>query len=321
MIPLLVLVLFAAMGAVGYRALRSSNSRAPLAVAARLDRYGISGTMDVGRSDHPREDEGPGAGITAVVERIFGGGKYARNVQRKLERADLKMTRAEFMTVNFATVLAGGALGLLLHGFLGMLVLGAVGTAGPNLYLNRKVKRRQKKFIEQLADLAQMMSNSMRAGFSILQSMELVGREAAEPAATEFERVVTEVKLGLTIDAALDHMLERMPSEDLGLMIIAINVQRVVGGNLAEILMVISNTIRQRVRFQRDLQALTAQARYSSYIITALPVAVAVAINFLDPSYESMLYTSTLGYFMIAASLTMLSIGFFILNKIASIEV
>lgn len=321
MIPLLVVVLFAAMGAVSYRAVRRSNSRIPLAVAARLDRYGMGGTVAIGRVESPSQGNGAGGAITSVVERLFGGGRYAQKVQLKLERADLKMTRAEFMTINFGTILAGGALGLIFHGFLGMLALGAVGTVAPNLYLNRKVKRRQKKFIEQLSDLAQMMGNSMRAGFSILQSMELVGREAAEPAATEFERVVTEVKLGLTVDAALDHMLERMPSEDLGLMIIAINVQRVVGGNLAEILMVISNTIRQRVRFQRDLQALTAQARYSSYIITALPVAVAVAINFLDPSYESMLYKSTLGYLMIAASVTMLSIGFFILNKIATIEV
>jgi tight adherence protein B len=320
-IPLLVLVLFAAMGAVGYRAVRGSNSRVPLAVAARLDRYGIGGTVDIGRVDAPSEGNGAAVAITSLVERLFGRGKYAQKVQLKLERADLKMTRAEFMTINFGTVLVGGALGLLLHGFLGMLALGTIGTVAPNLYLGRKVKRRQKKFIEQLSDLAQMMGNSMRAGFSILQSMELVGREAAEPASTEFERVVTEVKLGLTVDTALDHMLERMPSEDLGLMIIAINVQRVVGGNLAEILMVISNTIRQRVRFQRDLQALTAQARYSSYIITALPVAVAVAINFLDPSYEKMLYTTTLGYLMIAMSVTMLSIGFFILNKIATIEV
>lgn len=309
------------MGAVSYRAVRRSNSRVPVGVAARLDRYGVGGTVDIGGVDSSSQGNGAGGAITGVVERLFGGGEYAQKLQLKLERADLKMMRAEFMTINFGTVLAGGALGLILHGFLGMLALGTVGTVAPNLYLNRKVKRRQKKFIEQLSDLAQMMGNSMRAGFSILQSMELVGREAAEPAATEFERVVTEVKLGLTVDAALDHMLERMPSEDLGLMIIAINVQRVVGGNLAEILMVISNTIRQRVRFQRDLQALTAQARYSSYIITALPVAVAVAINFLDPSYESMLYKSTLGYLMIGASVTMLSIGFFILNKIATIEV
>jgi tight adherence protein B len=151
--------------------------------------------------------------------------------------------------------------------------------------------------------------------------MELVGTEGPAPASQEFDRVVTEVKLGLPLDLALDHMLERMPSEDLGLLVVAINVQRQVGGNLAEILMVIAKTVRERVRFQRDLRTLTAQARYSSYIITGLPLAVAVVINFMDQPYESYLYTSKIGNIMVAAALIMISIGFFFLSRIADIEV
>lgn len=104
-------------------------------------------------------------------------------------------------------------------------------------------------------------------------------------------------------------------------MVVAINVQRQVGGNLSEILAVIAKTIRERVRFQRDLKALTAQARYSSYIITGLPVGVAVVINFMDREYESYLYTAMLGRMMIFAALCMLGTGFFLLNKIANIEV
>src|SRR5947209_16940818 len=141
-----------------------------------------------------------------------------------------------------------------------------------------------------------------------MQSLEVVGNEAAAPASEEFERVVTEVKLGLTIEAALDHLKERMPSEDIELMVVAIAVQRQIGGNLSEILMVISHTIRERVRFERDLKTLTAQARYSSYIITALPVCVGIAINFLDPTYESFLYKTLLGNLMICVDLGMLSL-------------
>jgi tight adherence protein B len=161
----------------------------------------------------------------------------------------------------------------------------------------------------------------MRAGFSIIQSMEMVANEGPSPAAQEFERVITEVKLGLPLDQALDHLLARMPSEDLGLAVVAINVQRQVGGNLAEILMVIAKTVRERVRFQRDLRALTAQARYSSYIITGLPVAVAFVINLMDRPYESFLYTNPLGHVMIGAAVIMLGLGFFFLNRIANIEV
>jgi tight adherence protein B len=212
-------------------------------------------------------------------------------------------------------------IGLLIYGTLGLLALGLASLIGPWVYLVRRTNKRRQKFLGQLADMAQMMGNSMRAGFSIVQSMELVANEGPSPAREEFERVIAEVKLGLPLDRALDHMQARMPSEDLQLAVIAINVQRQVGGNLAEILMVIAKTVRERVRFARDLRALTAQARYSSYIITALPVAVAVVINIIDTPYESFLYRESLGHLMIAASIIMLSLGFFFLNRIANIEV
>src|SRR5438270_5495456 len=112
-----------------------------------------------------------------------------------------------------------------------------------------------------------------------------------------------------------------MPSEDIELMVVAISVQRQIGGNRSEILMVISHTVRERVRFQRDLKTLTAQARYSSYIITGLPVAVAVVINFMDAPYESYLYKNSIGNIMIGAAIVMICIGFFLLSKIADIEV
>jgi tight adherence protein B len=242
-----------------------------------------------------------------------------------LRRADLKMTPFEYLVVWAAIFGISIPLGFIVSGLGGgviaLLLIMLAGAIGPWFYLGRRAKKRRRAFIEQLADMAQMMGNSMRAGFSIIQSMELVGREASKPASDEFERVVTEVKLGLQVDVALDHLLERMPSEDLELMVVAINVQRQIGGNLSEILAVISHTIRERVRFERDLRALTAQARYSSYIITGLPVAVAIVINFMDREYESYLYSATLGHVMLGTAVCMLIAGFFFLNKIANIEV
>jgi tight adherence protein B len=231
------------------------------------------------------------------------------------------MTPSEFVSFALAGFVVAMLIGLLIRGALGLFVLGVAALIAPWFYLNHRAKRRRKQFMEQLADMAQMMGNSMRAGFSIIQSMELVGNEGPSPAKEEFERVVTEVKLGLPLDTALEHLYKRQPSEDLELMIVAVNVQRQIGGNLSEILAVISQTIRERVRFQRDLKALTAQARYSSYIITALPVCVALIINWMDEPYESFLYTTTLGYIMLGVALCMLGLGFFFLNKIANIEV
>jgi tight adherence protein B len=255
------------------------------------------------------------------MDRLVERFRYGAKVRTRLEHADLRMRPSEFLSICFAILIVAALVGLLFKGTLGMLGGSLVGLVGPWVFLAQKIKRRRNKFLEQLADLAQMMGNSMRAGFSILQSMELVATEASQPGSYEFERVVTEVKLGLPLDTALEHLLERMPGEDLNLMVVAINVQRQIGGNLSEILAVISQTIRDRVRFQRDLKAMTAQARYSSYIITALPVAVGIVINLMDKPYESYLYTSLLGHFMIGGSIVMLASGYFILRKIANIEV
>jgi tight adherence protein B len=295
----------------------------PVAISARLGRFGLvtAPTPDVDRIMAPQTGRNDQRAVTAAVEGIVGRGKFGTKVTGLLEQADLKWTPGEWILVWGLAIILGAMVGLLVFSAIGFLAGVLLGGAGPYFYLTRRSKKRRTKFLEQLADMAQMMGNSMRAGFSIIQSMEMVATEGPSPSAQEFERVITEVKLGLPLDTALDHLLARMPSEDLGLAVVAINVQRQVGGNLAEILMVIAKTVRERVRFQRDLRALTAQARYSSYIITGLPVAVAFVINLLDRPYESYLYTHPLGHVMIGAAVCMLGLGFFFLNRIANIEV
>jgi tight adherence protein B len=323
---IVVLFLVFAAGGLVYM-LRSIGSSNPAALGMRLARYGMAsgasgGNVQVSQLISPAvRQRSEQSGLSRGLERAVARTRFGAGIAARLDRADVKMTPGEWVAVCIAVFVIVMLIGILFKGLIGLLVGGVVGAVAPRLYLGRRIKKRQRKFIEQLADMAQMMGNSMRAGFSILQSMELVGTEGPAPASQEFDRVVTEVKLGLSLDAALDHMLLRMPSEDLGLLVVAINVQRQVGGNLAEILMVIAKTVRERVRFQRDLKTLTAQARYSSYIITGLPVAVAVVINFMDAPYESYLYKTGIGNIMIGGALVMVAIGFFLLSKIADIEV
>jgi tight adherence protein B len=321
-----VLFLVLAAGGLVYM-LRSIGSSNPAALGMRLARYGMAsgasgGNVQVSQLITPAvRQRSEQSGLSRGLERVVGRTRFGASIASRLDRADVKMTPGEWVAISIAVFVIVMLIGILFKGLIGLLVGAVIGAVAPRLYLGRRIKKRQRKFIEQLADMAQMMGNSMRAGFSILQSMELVGTEGPAPASQEFDRVVTEVKLGLSLDAALDHMLLRMPSEDLGLLVVAINVQRQVGGNLAEILMVIAKTVRERVRFQRDLKTLTAQARYSSYIITGLPVAVAVVINFMDAPYESYLYKTGIGNIMIGGALVMIAIGFFLLSKIADIEV
>ncbi|HZU14464.1 MAG TPA: type II secretion system F family protein [Chloroflexota bacterium] len=329
MLILVILLIMIGLG-VAYT-LRSALGGNPMLISTRMGRYGLiipadgdaTGSAAVAVStivapDRPRQQHGA---VSQQLERVVGNTGFAKKIQRRLDRAQLKFTAAEWLAMCFAVFVVAVAIGLFIRGGLGALVGGVAGLVVPWVYLKRRITRRGRRFLEQLADATQMMGNSMRSGFSILQAMELVANESAPPVCEEFERVVTEVKLGLPIELALDHMLERMPSEDLGLLVVAISVQRQIGGNLAEILNIISKTIRDRVRFARDLRTLTAQARISSYIITGLPVAVGVAINFLDRSYEQMLYTTLLGNFMLGAAVIMLALGFFFLSRIANIEV
>lgn len=323
---IIVIFLLLVAGAVVVFTLRAAGSN-PLIISQRMGRFGLVAPGDGDSGSFVSQIVAPGrqrqqqSAVTQQVERMIGRGRFANSLFVRLDRAQIKMTPAEFISLWAALIVGGLAIGLLVHGILGMLILGVVAGIGPWLYLRRRIKKRLKAFVEQLADICQMMGNSMRGGFSIMQSFELVANEAAVPACQEFERVVTEVKLGLPFEMALEHMRERMPSEDLELMVVAMGVQRTIGGNLAEILLIISETIRLRVRFHRDVRTLTAQARYSSYIITALPVAVGIAINFMDRSYESFLYTTTLGNVMIGGAILMLCLGFYFLQKIANIEV
>jgi tight adherence protein B len=303
--------------------LRNSGRMDPVAISARLGRFGLvtAPSPGVERIMTPQAGRADQRAVSRAVDGLVARGKVGAKITGLLEQADLKWTPGEWVMVWGLAVVLLAMVGLLVFSALGFLAGVLIGAAGPYFYLARRSKKRRTKFLEQLADMAQMMGNSMRAGFSIIQSMEMVASEGPSPSAQEFERVITEVKLGLPLDQGLDHLLARMPSEDLGLAVVAINVQRQVGGNLAEILMVIAKTVRERVRFQRDLRALTAQARYSSYIITGLPIAVAFVINLIDRPYESYLYTHPLGHVMIGAAVMMLGIGFFLLNRIANIEV
>jgi tight adherence protein B len=155
--------------------------------------------------------------------------------------------------------------------------------------------------------------------------MELVSREAPPPMSTEFRRVVQEVGLGLSTEEALENLLRRVPSEDLDLLITAVNIQMEVGGNLAQILETIGHTIRERVRIKGEIQVLTAQGRISAYVITGLPIALAIMITVINPTYMAPMFTFGMPpqawCCLPVTSLIMIAIGYFLIMKIVNIEV
>lgn len=242
-------------------------------------------------------------------------------IQRDLARANLKLRPSEYYYIRLGMAVG---LGLLLYLFRDPVsgILGALlGYMLPRFWLGRRISGRLKAFNKQLPDTIVLLSNSLRAGSSFLQSIELVSREGEPPMSEEMGRVVREVNLGLGMEESLANLVRRIKSEDLDLMVTAIGIQQQVGGNLAEILDTIAFTIRERVRIKAEIGTLTAQGRMSGYLVAFLPIAIAIALNFINPSFMAPLFTQLIGQILIGVGFVMMAIGFFAIMKITDIKV
>jgi tight adherence protein B len=168
-----------------------------------------------------------------------------------------------------------------------------------------------------------LMVNGLRAGYSTMQAMEAVSRELPVPISDEFHRVVQEMQIGVPMERALDNLLRRIPSDDLDFVITAINVQREVGGNLSEILDTISFTIRERVRIKGEIRVMTAQVRTSGIVLSLIPVFLTVALWFISPEYISSFFDRgpLCGWAAVGTIIIMILSGYFVMMKIADIEV
>jgi tight adherence protein B len=296
-------------------ALRSSGP-----VEQRLQTYG--GTSEV-QVEEKKESKRRSTPIADSLNRALEGRRVSENLSTQLARADLKLTVGEFLVLQLLAAVAAGAASYLLAGTIVIGILAMVlGWFAPRWFVSYRQGVRMRAFNDQLGDALNLMVNGLRSGYSVLQAMEAVSREMAPPIATEFSRIVQEVQIGLPLDQALANMLRRMKSDDLDLVVTAINVQREVGGNLAEILDVISFTIRERVRIKGEIRTLTAQGRYSGYVISLLPIGLALVLFCVNKPYVSRLFTSGwCGWAMVVCGLLMIGTGFIAIQKIVAIEV
>jgi len=247
--------------------------------------------------------------------------RFSVKVQRDLARANLKLRVAEYYYIRVGLALGLGlTLGILrdpLSGLVGVFL----GYMLPRFWVGRRISGRLGAFNKQLPDTITLLSNSLRAGSSFLQSIELVSRETPAPMGEEMGRVVREVNLGLGMEEALANMVRRIKSDDLDLMVTAIGVQQQVGGNLAEILDTIAFTIRERVRIKGEINTLTAQGRMSGYLVAFLPIAIAVVLNMINPAFMQPLFTQLIGQILLGVGIVMMTIGFFAIQKIVDIKV
>ncbi len=267
-----------------------------------------------------------------LEERGIGGG-----LADQLAKADLKWTVAEFWAANVIAIIVMMALMLIWQGlnFIWLGVGAIVGFGAPKVWLNMRVSGRIAAFNDQLGDAITLMANGLRAGYSMLQAMESVGTEMPDPIKTEFKRVVQEISLGVDSEKAFNNLLRRVPSGDLDLMIAAINVQAEVGGNLAEILEVIGEVIRERVRIKGHIAVLTAQASISGLVITALPIILSLLLFAMNEPYMGRLIyackegtsmltvkcSQPIGWIFTATAVTSISVGYFVMSQFTKIDV
>ncbi len=291
-------------------------------VAERLERY-VRSTPGHREETRTRPSTRRALPFSESLNRAIAGRGFAEDLRLQLARADLKVTPAEFLAIQILTAIVGFILAQLFFRFGPLALLGLIaGFFAPRLYVAWRQRRRLQAFNAQLGDAINLMVNGLRAGYSILQAMEAVARELPPPISTEFDRVVKEQQLGLSLEQALNNMLRRVHSDDLEMLVTAILIQREVGGNLAEILDTISFTIRERVRIKGEIRVLTAQQMISGHVLLFLPIGLGLILFGINRDYMLNFFNSgILGYFMIACTAVMMLIGYFVIQRIVRIEV
>jgi tight adherence protein B len=259
---------------------------------------------------------------TAMAETLVRRGNLEEAFLDRLEAAGLNMRVAEYVLVSLGSAFGFPLLVLAAsRNFILSLLAVPIGTIAPFLFLSIKASRRQAKFDEQLPATLQLLAGALRAGHSLLQAVDTVVREADDPIAGEFQRVLTEARLGRPLEEALDGMAKRMRSVDFEWTVMAINLQRQVGGNLAEVLGTVSQTIRDRYTLKRQIRALSAEGRLSSLILTLLPLVLFAALLAFNPVFLAPLYTTQTGLLLLGGAAVLMCIGILWMRKLTEIKV
>jgi len=250
-----------------------------------------------------------------------------RSVQGKptlteeLARAGLNITPSEYLLIRIGTVALGALIGLFRFGIsAGPVILGVVGFVAPPLVVGFLQRRRQTQFNDQLGSMLQLLSNSLKTGYAIDRALETVATKSQPPVSTEFERVTTEITLGTSVEDALSALLLRINSPDLEFIVTAILLHVRVGGNLAEVLDTISDTLRDRLQTKRDMSVLTAQSRASATIITGLPILLALGLYFFVPGYFAPMTTTFAGYALLGVAALLVVIGNVVIQRMTALE-
>ncbi|MFA5787780.1 MAG: type II secretion system F family protein, partial [Actinomycetota bacterium] len=263
-----------------------------------------------------------GRRVVELVDQAPKPKGYEDKVQIRLDRAGWPLRASEFLVLRGLGAVIGILLGL---GLLGLwwlgLVLMVIGVMIPELILRQRTEKRNAAFMEQLPGTLQLLAGSLQAGYGLVQAIDTVARESRPPTSVEYGRALTETRLGMPLEEALEGMAERIGGEDFRWVVLAINIQRQVGGNLAALLETVSATLREREQLRRQVKVLSAEGRLSAIILTALPILLVAYMSVVNPSYIGTLTHYTIGKVMIVGGIGLLIVGMVWMRKMIRIEV
>ena len=303
-------------------------------VDERLEEFVGTGGFDQYAQEEEDEDSNrrQSKDFADQLDSVLSGRSFFGPIRESIARADVKLRVSEYLLLLVISTAGVAALGYFILFDQNIVLTGVAAFIGfrlPRTVIGRMASNRVNAFNSQLADTLSLWVNSLRAGSSVLQGMETIATESPPPVSVEFERVIQEVRLGLTVSTALANMYRRVPSEDLDLVITAVNIQREVGGNLADVLDSISFTIRERIRIKGEIRVLTSQGRASGAIISLLPIILGLVLFLINPGYVSELWVREppmvlnvpCGWFVLATGGFMIFFGWLAIQKIVDIEV
>jgi tight adherence protein B len=267
------------------------------------------------------------ASLVQLGDKVMDSRTSTPRTQLLLERADLPLRPGEWAVLRAMAVVVGVAGGMfLMRGgsismFIGACLGGVVGVVGPALFLKFAAAHRAKKFESQLPDVLTLVASSLSTGFSLLQALDAVARDAADPSAKEFSRALAETRIGAELNESLDRLADRMASSNLRWTAMAIDIQRQVGGNLAETLRNTAATLRDRQALSRHVKALSAEGKLSAYILVAMPIGIFLYMLGVNKAYVELLWTTMIGIGMLVGALISMAFGIFWMSKVVKVEV
>jgi tight adherence protein B len=273
-------------------------------------------------SDEEKEPSEFWRQVAAVVGNPIRSEKLQDQVGQLIRQSNLPIRKDEFLGLCLLLGISFFFIGwILLKSIMVGILLLLLASYLPFLWAKSRVKKRIKAFQDQLTDMLTMVSNSLKAGYSFLQALELISKEMPAPMSEEFTRLIKETQLGVNTEDALQNLSKRVNNDDLDLVITAVLIQRQTGGNLAQILDSIADTIRERIRIHREIKTLTAQGILSGHIFRVMPIGLGLFIYVVNPQYMGLLFSEPLGWGMMGIALLGQLIGSIFINKIVKIEV